>query len=490
MITAFGVVDIAVQALKLGAYDFIETPINFEKLENVIRNALETNRLETQVAQTSKSNKSRFGLENIVGKSKAIREVLELINRLAQAGASTLLVQGESGTGKDLVSRALHYESTRRDNPFFALNCAAIPETLIETELFGYEKGAFTDAKTMKKGVFEMANGGTVFLDEISEMHINMQSKFLRVLEDQTFRRVGGVRDISVNVQVVASTTSVIRDITERHRAAEALRKAHDELEIRVQERTAELLKANAEKQQVLEQLLRAENLAEIGQLAAGVAHEIRNPLAGIRGAIKVLRENKMDSELQRPIMTEILERVDRLNMAVQDLLEYAKPMSLQKTKLQLSDVLDSTLSALLHDPRLQSVEILKDYRQSVDVETDVAIIERVFINIILNAAQAMNSSGKLQITLEGSDAAGVVSFQDTGPGIEPGILEKIFNPFFTTRSEGSGLGLALCKKYIEVLGGKIEVTTQLGVGTTFVISLPKASAPSFSKEELQGSPG
>jgi transcriptional regulator with PAS, ATPase and Fis domain len=145
-------------------------------------------------------------LESIVGKSKEIREVLELIRRLAQAGASTLLVQGESGTGKDLVSRALHYESARRDNPFFALNCAAIPETLIETELFGYEKGAFTDAKTMKKGVFEMADRGTVFLDEISEMHLNMQSKFLRVLEDQTFRRVGGVRDISVDGQVVAST--------------------------------------------------------------------------------------------------------------------------------------------------------------------------------------------------------------------------------------------------------------------------------------------
>lgn len=206
VITAFGVVDVAVQALKLGAYDFIEKPINFEKLENSIRNALETNRLKTQVAQTSKSNQNRFRLENIVGKSKALNEVLEMIQRLARAGASTLLVQGESGTGKDLVSRALHYESSRRDNPFFALNCAAIPETLIETELFGYEKGAFTDAKTMKKGVFEMADGGTVFLDEISEMHINMQSKFLRVLEDQTFRRVGGVRDISVNVQVVAST--------------------------------------------------------------------------------------------------------------------------------------------------------------------------------------------------------------------------------------------------------------------------------------------
>jgi DNA-binding NtrC family response regulator len=206
MITAFGVVDLAVQALKLGAYDFIEKPIDFEKLGNSIRNALETYRLRVQLAQVSHSNKSRFSLENIVGRSRGIRDVLELIQRLAQAGATTLLVQGESGTGKDLVSRALHYQSPRRDHPFFALNCAAIPETLIETELFGYEKGAFTDAKTLKKGVFEMADGGTVFLDEISEMNLNLQSKFLRVLEDQTFRRVGGIKDISVNVQVVAST--------------------------------------------------------------------------------------------------------------------------------------------------------------------------------------------------------------------------------------------------------------------------------------------
>ncbi|MEW5976178.1 MAG: sigma-54 dependent transcriptional regulator [Acidobacteriota bacterium] len=206
MITAFGVVDVAVQSLKLGAYDFIEKPINFEKLERVVKNALEASRLKSQVAHSSKTNQTRFSLSNIVGKSKPILDVLELIRRLAQSRASTLLVQGESGTGKDLVSRALHYESSRRDKPFFALNCAAIPATLIETELFGHEKGAFTDAKTMKKGVFEMADGGTVFLDEISEMHLNLQSKFLRVLEDQTFRRVGGVKDISVDVQVVAST--------------------------------------------------------------------------------------------------------------------------------------------------------------------------------------------------------------------------------------------------------------------------------------------
>jgi two-component system response regulator AtoC len=206
MITAFGVVDIAVQALKMGAYDFFEKPLNFDKLHNSIRNALETRRLKTQLDQAFSSNRTRFTIDNIVGKSKSIQDVLRLIQRLAQAGATTLLVQGESGTGKDLASRALHYQSSRRDHPFFALNCAAVPETLIETELFGYEKGAFTDAKVMKKGIFEMADGGTVFLDEISEMNLNLQSKFLRVLEDQTFRRVGGVKDISVNVQVVAST--------------------------------------------------------------------------------------------------------------------------------------------------------------------------------------------------------------------------------------------------------------------------------------------
>ncbi len=170
VITAFGIVDDAVRSLKLGAYDFIEKPINFEKLENAVRNALETRRLRTEVARTQEIQRSEFSVDRIVGVIGYIREVRELIRKVAASEASTILILGESGTGKDLVAHAIHYESSRRDRPFSAINCAAIPETLMESELFGHEKGAFTDAHTQKRGMFEIADGGTLFLDEISEM--------------------------------------------------------------------------------------------------------------------------------------------------------------------------------------------------------------------------------------------------------------------------------------------------------------------------------
>jgi len=152
------------------------------------------------------ASKTRFSLENIAGRSKSMQEIRKLAQKVAVSEATTLLILGESGTGKDLFARAIHYESSRRDKPFFAMNCAAVPETLLETELFGHEKGAFTDAKTMKKGIFELADGGTVFLDEISEMKYPLQAKILRVLEDQTFRRVGGIKDITVSVRIIAAS--------------------------------------------------------------------------------------------------------------------------------------------------------------------------------------------------------------------------------------------------------------------------------------------
>ncbi len=206
VITAFGVVDDAVRSLKLGAYDFIEKPINFEKLENAVRNALETRRLRTEVARTHEIQRSEFSVDRVIGVSEHIRDIRELIKKIAASEASTILIQGESGTGKDLVSHAIHYESSRRERPFFAINCAAIPETLMESELFGHEKGAFTDARAQKRGMFEIADGGTLFLDEISEMTLGMQAKLLRVLEGQSFRRVGGVKNITVDVRVIVAS--------------------------------------------------------------------------------------------------------------------------------------------------------------------------------------------------------------------------------------------------------------------------------------------
>jgi DNA-binding NtrC family response regulator len=206
VITAFGVVDDAVRSLKLGAYDFIEKPINFEKLENAVRNALETRRLRTEVARTQEIQRSEFSVDRIVGISEHIQDVRELIKKIASSEASTILIQGESGTGKDLVAHAVHYESSRRERPFFAINCAAIPENLMESELFGHEKGAFTDASAQKKGMFEIADGGTLLLDEVSEMTLGMQAKLLRVLEGQSFRRVGGVKNITVDVRVIVAS--------------------------------------------------------------------------------------------------------------------------------------------------------------------------------------------------------------------------------------------------------------------------------------------
>ncbi len=206
MITAYGVVDDAVKALQIGAYDYLEKPINFDRLLHSIRNALETTRLRREVEKNKTEQRSTYSLDRIVGDSQVVRDVKRLVSKVADSEATTILIQGESGTGKDLVAKALHYQSRRSRHPFTVLNCAAIPEQLLETELFGHERGAFTDAKSMKQGLFELADGGTVFFDEISELPLNLQAKLLRVLEDQTFRRIGGVKDIKTEVRVICAS--------------------------------------------------------------------------------------------------------------------------------------------------------------------------------------------------------------------------------------------------------------------------------------------
>src|SRR6201998_2400567 len=193
-------------ALRLGAYDFVSKPINFDELTVTLQNALDAGELRTQVETLSDAVRRRAGYHDVAGVSRKITELMKFVNKVAASEATTILVQGESGTGKDLVAKTIHYRSKRAERPFVAINCSAIPETLMEAELFGHEKGAFTDAKAMKKGLFETANGGTLFLDEIGELSPLLQAKLLRVLEDQVIRRVGGVRDIQVEVRVVAAS--------------------------------------------------------------------------------------------------------------------------------------------------------------------------------------------------------------------------------------------------------------------------------------------
>jgi two-component system, NtrC family, response regulator AtoC len=206
MITADPQLDDVKAALKLGAYDFVGKPLDFDELHVSIKNALETTRLRSEVQTLRADVRRRAGYHQVIGTSPKMTELLSFVRKVAASEATTILVQGESGTGKDLIAKAIHYESSRQEKPFVAINCSAIPETLMEAELFGYEKGAFTDAKQMKKGLFEAADGGTLFLDEIGELSPLLQAKLLRVLEDQVIRRVGGIRDMQVDVRVIAAS--------------------------------------------------------------------------------------------------------------------------------------------------------------------------------------------------------------------------------------------------------------------------------------------
>jgi len=207
IITGFGQIQSAVEAMKAGATDYLEKPFeHLEKLKLAVSRALEEVRARREIQRLHRLQEKEYRVDQLIGESEGTRRLRELIGKLARSEAATILIHGESGTGKELVARGLHYESSRRDAPFMEVNCAAITETLFESELFGHEKGAFTDAKAAKKGLMELADRGTLFLDEVSEMSLNSQAKFLRVLQERVLRRVGGTRDIKVDLRIIAAT--------------------------------------------------------------------------------------------------------------------------------------------------------------------------------------------------------------------------------------------------------------------------------------------
>ncbi|MFY9609880.1 MAG: sigma-54 dependent transcriptional regulator [Blastocatellia bacterium] len=207
-----------IAALRGGAYDFISKPINLEELQVTIRNGIEAQSLRKQVRSIRRERAREFSLDQIIGQSPGMVEMFNLARKVAESEVSSVLLQGESGTGKDLVAKAIHYASRRADAPFVAINCAALPATLIESELFGYEKGAFTDAKARKEGLFEQAEGGTLFLDEIGELELSLQAKLLRVLEEGAFRRLGGLKDIPLDARVIAASNRDLKAESETGR--------------------------------------------------------------------------------------------------------------------------------------------------------------------------------------------------------------------------------------------------------------------------------
>lgn len=214
--TAYESVDVAVEAMKRGASEYIRKPFSFDEIYVMINNISEKINFKNELFLLRRQQKEEFTFDNIIHESVVTKQIIQISKKIAKTDATTILLLGESGTGKDIFSRAIHNESNRRSRPFVTVNCSSLPDTLLESELFGHEKGAFTDAKALKKGFFEIAEGGTVFLDEIGEINHTTQVKLLGVLENRVIRRLGGTKDIPVNVRIIAATNKNLKESIER----------------------------------------------------------------------------------------------------------------------------------------------------------------------------------------------------------------------------------------------------------------------------------
>lgn len=214
--TAYGSIDTAVKAMKLGAIEYVNKPFSFDELDIIIENIKNNKNIVNEIQLLKRQQKEKITFDHIIGESSALKQILQVAKRIARSETTTILLLGESGTGKDLFALAMHNESTRSNRPFVTINCSTFPETLLESEIFGHEKGAFTDANKLKKGLFEIAEGGTVFLDEIGEINLTTQVKLLSVLENRIIRRLGGTVDIPVDIRIISATNKDLRKSIEQ----------------------------------------------------------------------------------------------------------------------------------------------------------------------------------------------------------------------------------------------------------------------------------
>jgi len=223
MITAYDEVDKVVRAMKLGAFDYIAKPFDFSKVHLSIQKALEASQLKREIRHLRQEKKSQFGFDSIVAVSQEMARVFQIARKIAESDAATVLIQGESGVGKEVVAHLIHERSKRQNMPFITVNCANFPEQMLENELCGHEKGAFTDAKEVKKGLLEVADKGTLFLDEIGDMNPSLQGKILRLVEQRIFRRIGGIKDIHVDIRIITATNKDLLKLKEEGKFREDL---------------------------------------------------------------------------------------------------------------------------------------------------------------------------------------------------------------------------------------------------------------------------
>jgi len=222
IITAFGTIESAIKAMKMGAYDYVTKPFQMDELILTVKKALENRFLKKEVVRLKKEVETKYHFHQLIGKSPSMQKIYDLIERISDT-SSSILITGESGTGKELVAKAIHYNGVRKEGRFIALNCAAIPETLLESELFGYKKGAFTDAKTDKKGLVFEANEGTLFMDEVTEMPLTLQAKWLRVIEEKEVRPLGDTNSYPVDLRIISTTNRDIGSLIQQDRFREDL---------------------------------------------------------------------------------------------------------------------------------------------------------------------------------------------------------------------------------------------------------------------------
>ncbi len=215
MITAFGTTETAVDAMKMGAYDYVTKPFKIDEVRMNIANALRSKNLETEVRVLKKEMVKEYSFQNMIGNSAAMHSIFDLVRRVSQA-PTNVMITGESGTGKEVVAKAIHYNGPLKDRPFVTINCGAIPENLMESEMFGHKKGSFTGAITDKTGLFEVADGGTLFLDEVGELPVSIQVKLLRAIQERVIRRVGAIDDIKIEVRIIAATNRNLEDMVQK----------------------------------------------------------------------------------------------------------------------------------------------------------------------------------------------------------------------------------------------------------------------------------